>query len=540
MIMFHKSSLKVAVWCVAFVLPSSGVALAASDLRLVEAAKAQNVEAVRSLLKQHADVNATQGDGATALLWAAHWNDLAMADALLHADAHVNAANDYGVTPLWEACNNGSGAMVARLLKENANANAALDTGETPLMRCARTGSLEGVNGLLTHGANVNAKESRREQTALMWAISEKHSDVAKVLVSHGADVHARTKYLLLPAAKKAGYNTFEGSYEGDYKDVAKGGFTPLMFAAEVGDVESARALIGAGVDVNDTTPDGTTALIVASANGQEELGKVLLERGANANALDRNGTTALHYTVLRGLSMVRAVSYHPYLAYLYRPDLVELAKALLAHGANPNARLVGSPEIPYFVFGVNPIGSTPFLLAATTNDLEIMRAMIAAGADPKIGTAEGMTPLMAAQIVDRAATGTTTGRADAGTKEQEARTNEAVKTIVEAGADVNAANTLGQTALHFAANRGLDQVVEYLAAKGAKLDAKDKYGQTPLNIAARVRPAGVEERGMARIAGTPNNLAHRSTADLLVKLGATPLPAAPAKRPASAAQPAQ
>jgi ankyrin repeat protein len=288
---------------------------------------------------------------------------------------------------------------------------------------------------------------------------------------------------------------------------------------------------VAAGAAVNDATPEGRTALIVASANGQEELGKFLLDKGANPNAADSNGITALHYTVLRGLSMVRAVSYHPYLAYLYRPNLVELAKALLAHGANPNARLVNSPEIPYFAFGVNPIGSTPFLLAATTNDLEIMHAMIAAGADAKIPTQEGMTPLMAAQIVDRAAGGTTTGRADAGTKEQETRTNQAVKMIAEAGADVNAANNLGQTALHFAANRGLDQVVQYLVAQGAKVDAKDKYGQTALNIAARVRPAGVQERAMARLGGTPNNLAHKSTADLLVSLGATPLPGAPAKR---------
>ena len=531
-------SLKLLTWSMVALLPLAALAAPGSDLRLVDAAKAQDKEAVRSLLAQHVDVNAAQGDGTTALIWAAHWNDLAMADLLIRTAAHVNASNDYGVTALWEACNNSSGPMVEKLLKAGGNASAALETGETPLMTCARTGSLEGVNLLLAHGANVNAKETRREQTALMWAVAEKHAEIASVLIGHGADVHARTKHIVLPAAKKAGYNTFEGSYEGDYREAAKGGFTALMFAAERGDVESGQILLAAGADVNDATPEGSTALVVASANGQDEFGKFLLDKGANPNAADNNGMTALHYAVLRGLSMIRAVSYHPYIAYLYRPNMPELAKALLAHGANPNARLVGSPELPYFVFGVDPIGATPFLLAATTDDLEIMRAMIATGADGRIATEEGMTSLMAAQIVDRSVGGTTTGRADAGSKQQEMRTNEAVKLTVEAGADVNAANALGQTALHFAANRGLNQVIQFLVDKGAKVDAKDKYGQTPLNIAAGVRPPGLDARGMARLGGTPSGRGNKSTADLLVKLGAKPLlPAAPAKRAAAAAE---
>ena len=508
----------------------ASAAAAGSDLRLVDAARNKDREAVRSLLKQHIDVNAPQGDGATALLWAAHWNDLDTADLLIHAGANVNATNLYGVTPVWEACNIASEAMVEKLLKAGANPNAALEIGETPLMRCARTGSLEGVKALLARGADVNAKEARREQTALMWAVSENHTEIAKSLIEHGANVLARSKHVVLPAGTKANYNTFEGSYEGDYRPVAKGGFTPLMFAAEHGHVESARLLLEVGADVNEATPEGVTALLVASANGREDLAELLLDKGANPSAADGNGMTSLHYSVLRGLSMIRAVSYHTYLDYLYRPDMPRLAQALLAHGADPNARLVGGPEMAYFIFGVNPIGATPFLLAATTNDLDIMRAMLAAGADPKIGTQEGMTPLMAAQVVDRAATGTTTGRADAGTKEQEARTVEAVRMIVEAGADINAANNLGQTALHFAANRGLDIIAQFLVEKGAKVDAKDKYGQTPWNIAARVRPAGVDDRKVARLGGTPNNLVHKSTAELLVKLGATPSPV-PEKR---------
>ena len=166
---------------------------AAADLRLVEAAKSGDKQAARSLLKQHVDVNASQADGATALSWAAYRDDLEATDLLISAGANVNAANDYGAAPLLLACANGSAGMVDRLLKAGANPNAAVSTGETALMRCARTGNVETVKSLLARGANVNAKETGHGDTALMWAVAQKHADIARVLIDHSADVHART-----------------------------------------------------------------------------------------------------------------------------------------------------------------------------------------------------------------------------------------------------------------------------------------------------------------------------------------------------------
>jgi ankyrin repeat protein len=229
-------------WIVFLLSVASFAATSSSDLRLVEAEKNRDGEAVRSLLRQHVDVNTPQADGATALAWAAHWDDLETADLLIHAGANANAANDYGVTALSLACSNANAAMVEKLLKAGANPNATLSTGETALMIAAHTGNVDAVKSLLAHGADVNAKETRRGQTALMWA--EKHADVVRLLIEHGADIHVRST----------------------------GGFTPLLFAAQQGNLDSARILLAAGANVNEATPEDGSALVVASASGHEAL----------------------------------------------------------------------------------------------------------------------------------------------------------------------------------------------------------------------------------------------------------------------------
>ncbi len=268
------------------------------DLRLTDAVKNQDQASVRAALKDHSDVNIQQPDGATALQWAAHWDDLETAELLIRAGANVNLANDLGVTPLWLACSNGNGAMVARLLVAGANPNAARSTGESPLMACARTGNAGAVQALVERGANVNAKESVRDQTALMWAIAEQHPEVARILIEHGADVRARTRTYVL--TEYSGDPALGAGYHAEMiKPHQKGGSTPLIFAAQQGDIDTAKLLLAKGADANDVMSDGTSALVVASMNGQGKFAAFLLDKDANPNAA-ASGYTAMHAAVLR------------------------------------------------------------------------------------------------------------------------------------------------------------------------------------------------------------------------------------------------
>jgi ankyrin repeat protein len=472
----------------------------------VEAVKERDSATVRSLLKQHIDVNTPEPDGATALAWAAHWDDLDTAELLIHAGANVNAANDYGVTPLSLACTNGNSAMIEKLLKAGANPNATLPTGETPLMTASRTGNVDSVKLLLEHGADANAKEIRRGQTALMWAVAEGHPEVARVLIERGADVHTRSK----------------------------SGFTPLLFTAQQGNVESARILLAAGANINEATPDDGSALVVASASGHEALSIFLLDKGADPNVADGRGITALHYAMLQGISLLDNVWYEPFrrdqhiVQHVsfppFRPNMPELVKTLLARGANPNARIAKDPQFPtsyisYMKLSTTPVGATPFMLAAATYDVDLMRALVASGADPLLTTEEKTTPVIMAAGLGARLCG------EGELTEEEARMSlEAVKLAVELGGDVNATNNAGLTALHAAAYLGSDAVIAFLVDKGANVNAKDKNGQTALTIAEKIVPPTLFEEGLRPRA------VHKTTADLLRKLGATPLAAATAR----------
>ena len=456
-----------------------------SDSRLAEAAKNRDDEAVRALLKQGVDVNAPQGDGATALHWVAHWESEELVDLLIRAEANVNATNDLGVAPLWLACVKGNGAIVERLLKAGANPNAALPNGETPLMTASRTGRVKAVKSLLAHGADVNAKESFRGQTALMWAVAQQHPEVVQTLIEQGADIHARS-HVWPELINSAGNTDSSGVYE-----IAQGGFSPLLFAARQGGLESAKRLLAAGANVNDTAPVGTSALVVATHSGHGTLAAYLLEKGANPNAGDA-GYTALHAAVLRG-------------------DL-ELVKVLLFYGANPNTQLTRGTPRRRAVRGVSEdwvlshylVGATPFWLAARFGEPSIMRVLAANGANAMF-VRDGTTPLMAVLEANN-----NRGRFGGGAPaDEESRALEAVKLTVELGGDVNAANAAGDTPLHGAASRGFNTVVEFLAQRGAKLDVKNKRGQTPLAMTAGQQLAFEDSQ------------AYKSTADLLRKLGA-------------------
>jgi len=446
-----------------------------SNLSLADAAKLGDRAAVRSLINASAKKDVAGPAGTAALIWAVSRNDLEMAELLIAAGADVKAANEYGATPLYAAAANADPAMTMKLLKAGADANAALLSGETPLMEAARRGNLATVRALLSAGANPDAQEAVGAQTALMWAVAEHHSAVIEELVRGGADVRAGSKT----------------------------GFTALMFAAQQGDANAIRILIGAGAKPNDAQPKSAlTPLIIASAMGHAEAVAALLDNGADPNAMDGRGYTSLHLVVRDSDYGIDLKS---------KDAIVKIVRALLAHGANPNVRL--KQQKPHkTVTEVTLQGATPLLLAAEVNNLDAVKALLESGADPSIPTEKGTTPLILA-----AGAGTDVLRPRS--PEERAMAVETAKYLVEHGADVNAAGEYGWTALHAAAYQGLNDVVAFLVSKGAKPDTKDGFGQTALSISMSVLVKDIGDRRLQ----IPRKF-RKETAELLLKLGATPL----------------
>jgi ankyrin repeat protein len=442
---------------------------AAADAPLIEAVTRQDHAAVRRLLGEGADVNARQGDGATALHWAVHLGDVDTVGLLVAAGAEAGAANDLGVTPLLLASTNGNTAIVQALLDGGADPDGGRPGQENPLMRAAWSGSLDVVTTLLDGGADVRAAESGRGQTALMWAVSEGHAAVARVLVERGADVWATTVTHL------TGYRA--------RRDVA--GFTPLLFAARVGSLASARLLLDAGANPNDASTDGLSALGLATVRGHVEVARLLLEYGADANA-GVPGYTPLHWAAgawetsltIREFRADREGNDEWNALPGLRDGKIELVRALLGHGADPDARLTRTPAragatrnggLPELV------GATPFLLAAVAGDATVMRILAEAGADTSVTTDLGSTVLMAA-----AGMGRVPGENSVGEAESEA----AAWLAFELGADVTAVDDIGNTALHYAAYNRLTPVLQLLADEGAPLEVRNKFGETALWLA--------------------------------------------------------
>jgi ankyrin repeat protein len=457
---------------------------AAGDLRLIEAVRAKNAERIRGLIAERVDVNARQGDQATALHWAAHLDDGAAVDLLLRAGARADVADDTGATPLYLACVNGNAEVVTKLLDAGADAKTSLLSGETALMTCARSGSAAAVRALLRRGAVVNARESAHNQTALMWAAAESHPDVVAALLESGADVHARSREYTQTVTSEVTQRA--GREELNYT-VPRGGSTALLFAARSGDAESTRLLVAAAADVNDALPDGTSALILAAHSGHTRTAEMLLDKGANPNA--------------------GAVGYTPLHAAVLRSDLA-LVKALLAHDANPNAPITkGTPvrrNSEDFELPKTLIGATPYLLAAKFLEADIMRALAAGGADTRMRMKDGATPLMAAAGMGIVAPAQDEKRGtdrrglailDGGIVEPESRVLEAVTTALTLGSDIDATNPSGETALHIASAQGYDTVVSTLVARGANLNARNAKGQTPLGalVERKSRPRTIE-----------------------------------------------
>lgn len=431
---------------------------------LPEAAERGDRAGVHRLLESGADVNVTQPDGTTALHWAAYRADAEMAAALVRAGADVSAVNRYGSSVLAEAARNGSAAVVKLLLEAGADANARLQGGETVLMLAARSGSVEAVKALVAHGADPNQRE-RLGQTALMWAAAEGHADVVRTLIRAGADMNARLD----------------------------SGFTPFFFAIRGGCSDVVWELIEAGVDVNAMMQPkevegsrkkapAVSPLLLAVQNGHFELAIALIDAGADPNDV-QSGFTALHRIAgVRKPDSNDSTDGAPPRGE-GRLSSVDFVRAIVERGADVNFRLPrdtrGLPGTSSRVETAGAAGATPFLLAADRSDVPLMRLLLGLGADPLLPNFNHTTPLMAA-----AGVGTTTPDEEAG---EEAEALEAVELLLDLGADINAVDDNGDTAMHGAAYNAYPLVAALLAERGADPQIWNKpnlAGGTPLFIA--------------------------------------------------------
>ncbi len=470
---------------------------------LVDAVKRRDAAEVRALLADKVDVNAREGDGATALHWAVSQEETTLVALLLDAGAIPGVANDLGVTPLHLASALGHAGFVTRLLAAGAGADPATPVGVTPLMEAARVGSVGAVRALLAKGAAASARETERGQTALMWAVARRQADVVAALLAAGADVRARTVARTVTVMLDRGPGREAKTSMQHGAQVQQGGFTALHFAAQVGDAASAALLADHGAPLDEPAADGNTPLVLATFSGHGEVARLLLARGADANAAGA-GYTALHAAALRG-------------------D-VETTQALLAKGADPNVRLTkGSPVRRFASQWALPrtfTGATPLLVAAAYREAAVARVLVAAGAQPNLAIESGLTPLLVAGGVafEKEVRPTDLARwnlVDSDFPEvptAETDVHDTLAALVAAGANVNATDANGTTALHPAASNGWITVIQLLADAGAKLDIENKNGVTPLAL-AEPREDGRTKRG----------LGSKAAQELLQKLLAAP-----------------
>jgi ankyrin repeat protein len=466
---------------------------AGEDVRLAEAAMRRDTAAVRSLLGQKVDVNAPGKDGTPALHWVVRVDDLDTAQALIRAGADVKLADRYGVTPLYLACANGNAAMIKVLLNAGADANSVDPTGETALMTAVRIGNLESVKTLLDSGAKVDTTDPTYKQTALMIGVRENHASVVRLLIERGADINAQTRTGQTPGwilpNSVAGFGFGKGIIRGGLpadrgsRYFTPGGLTPLLYAARDGRLEPAKILLEKGANLEQADPNGITPLLMAISNNHAEVARFLIDKGAQINVSDWYGRTPLWTAVeVRNMDFDNGTFENG----VDRAPLFDLIQTLLEKGANPNPRTKESIPIRRFMLRttgtlewVDFTGQTPFLRAAYAGDITVMRLLLKHGADPKIATHAGTTPLMAAAGVNWVY--------DQTYDEGQKNLLEAVKLCLELGLSVNDANSMGITAVMGSANRGSDEIIEFLVSKGARLDMKDNEGRTPLNWAEGV-----------------------------------------------------
>jgi ankyrin repeat protein len=522
---------------------------AAAPSPVADAAMRGDKAAVRTLIAKKVNVNAPQNDGATPLHWAAFRGDLELAEMLLRAGANPKAANREGSTPLWLACINGDAPMINALLKAGADPNEKLPLGRSPLMIASKTGNVAAMRVLIEAGADPNAKETLRGTTPLMWAADEGQEAAIKVLIEAGADIKARSNPAPRgrgPALGKANDPRKQVAAQGaalargaapppiggrggdddvnlDQDDAAvaagigrRGGgaadggqITPLVYAARANDIESVKVLLDAGADINQTTGYGWSPLLAATQNRYYKLAAYLLDRGANVNLANNGGWVPLYLATDN-----RNIENGDYPVRKPDMDHLEFIKLLIDKGANVNHRVKDSSETRTVFTNqwLDENGATAFLRASQSGDVELMKLLLERGADPKINTVLGVTPLHVAAGV---------GWVEGITYEWSPKaTFEAVKMLIELGLDVNAQADTGRVALHGAAHKGRADVIQILADNGAKLDVRD-YGNTDNRggkLAVHTWQAVDYADGLVRV-GVQSAIAHPEAGALLRKL---------------------
>jgi len=503
-------------YCVAFLLSAATLSAAVSDL--ADAAMKGNKAAVRSLLQKKADVNGAQTDGTTALHWAVRLDDLETVDLLIRAGANVSTATRAGATPLSLAAINGNPAIIEKLVKAGANPNTPLTKyGDTLLMMAARTGNPAAIKTLLDNGAQINAMETWGGTTALMWAVSESHPDAAKVLIDSGANVNVRSK--IVPSEGRRGGSTSNSSVTSLPRDPEPGekpkkdyygGFTPLHFAVRQGDVQSTRLLVAAGADVNAISADGKASLELAIYNGNYELASFLIDNKAQVNHADAEGFTPLFWAVDR-----RNMETNPGMPWMVTLDPLPLIKKLLAAGADPNAFVDNIPTSRRSQLNLTPrtTFATALARAAFSADLELVQLLLSSKADPNIVSSHNETALMQAAgyaWID----GYSRGKSNA-------ERLEVIKLLVRLGANVNAADDAGITALMGAGNFGDLNIIQYLVDVGADLGAHDLGKKNDGQFGGSIEPLMAVDYAIGVGTFRPNNsiVLQEKPAELMLRL---------------------
>lgn len=445
---------------------------------LVEAVKLGNRAGALELIADGARLDDVEADGTTALHWAVRSADGELIAALLAAGADPNAANRYGMTPQHVAAVNGDAAALRALLEAGADPNAVLPEGETVLLTAARTGAPDAIDVLLELGADIEARESWYGETALIWAAAENHPEAVRTLIAHGADPDERSRSLEWPQRRLS------------QSLLPLGEWTPLFYAARENALAAGKALIDGGANLDMTDPDGATALVLAIINAHYEFAALLLEAGADPNIVDASGMGPLYAAADMHRLAVGHGRPNPKPSGLL--DAVDIVRLLLEHGADPNAELARPIMQRQHTFGDSSLGegATPFLRAAKSGDVALMRLLLAAGADPLHTMPNGATALMYA-----AGLGWRDGSPLAPSYDQgsEAEAVEAIALLLEHGLDPNAQDKDGNTALHAAVTgRGSEEIVRFLAGEGgADLSIRNAREQTALDAADARRSGG-------------------------------------------------